>query len=112
MAKSFRNPALSFLSQESIEQTEKQEEKQKQDADQADSAITTNSRVPRGKKKRGRPKTQKFFRAEEGEEVKSVHVQLIMRPSIAEAGRQKAIKDGLSFNEYIHRLIEEDCKIS
>lgn len=112
MAKSFRNPALSFLSQESIEQTEKQEENQTQNPEQADPAITTNSKILRSKKKKGRPKTQKFFRAEEGDEVKSVHIQLIMRPSIAEAGRQKAIEDGLSFNEYIHRLIAEDCKIS
>lgn len=41
-------------------------------------------------------------------EVKSKRVQLVFQPSIYEKAKANASKQGLSLNEYIHRLINAD----
>ena len=43
-------------------------------------------------------------------EVKSKRVQLVFQPSIYERAKAKATEQGLSLNEYIHRLIDADTK--
>lgn len=40
-------------------------------------------------------------------EVKSKRVQLVMQPTMYDRAKAAAKKDNLSFNEYIHRLIDE-----
>lgn len=39
-------------------------------------------------------------------EVKSKRVQLIMQPSLFEKAKKTAGRKGLSFNEYIHRVLK------
>ena len=41
-------------------------------------------------------------------ERKSAHAQLLMKPSILKMGKQDAAREGISFNEYMHRLIIEN----
>ena len=43
-------------------------------------------------------------------EVKSKRVQLVFQPSIYEKAKSKASKQGLSLNEYIHRLVYADTQ--
>ena len=43
-------------------------------------------------------------------EVKSKRVQLVFQPSIYERAKAKATEQGLSLNEYIHRLIDADTQ--
>lgn len=43
-------------------------------------------------------------------EVKSKRVQLLFQPSIYDRAKAKAIEQGLSLNEYIHRLIDTDTR--
>ena len=43
-------------------------------------------------------------------EVKSKRVQLLLQPSIYDRAKSKAIQQGLSLNEYIHRLIDTDTR--
>ena len=43
-------------------------------------------------------------------EVKSKRVQLVFQPSIYKRAKAKATEQGLSLNEYIHRLIDADTQ--
>ena len=43
-------------------------------------------------------------------EVKSKRVQLVFQPSIYEKAKARATKQGISLNEYIHRLINADIQ--
>lgn len=43
-------------------------------------------------------------------EVKSKRVQLVLQPSIYERAKAKATEQDISFNEYIHRLIDADTQ--
>jgi len=43
-------------------------------------------------------------------EVKSKRVQLVFQPSIYERAKTRAVEQGLSLNEYIHRLIDADTQ--
>lgn len=50
------------------------------------------------------PKGMKF----ELTEKKSKRVQLIMQPSLYEKAKAKADRLGISFNEYVHAIIDND----
>jgi len=41
-------------------------------------------------------------------EIKSKRVQLVLQPSVYERAKEKAWREHLSVNEYIHQLIEKD----
>ncbi len=43
-------------------------------------------------------------------ETKSKRVNLVLRPSLHSIAQEKATKEGISFNDYIHRLIESDIE--
>ncbi len=43
-------------------------------------------------------------------ETKSKRVNLVMRPSLHKRTQQKALEEGISFNDYVHRLIERDIE--
>ena len=43
-------------------------------------------------------------------EIKSKRVQLVFQPSIYQKAKANASKQGLSLNEYIHRLINSDIQ--
>jgi len=40
-------------------------------------------------------------------EVKSRRIQLVLRPSLFERAKTRADADGISFNEYVHRALED-----
>lgn len=40
-------------------------------------------------------------------EVKSKRVQLVLQPSLYERVKAAAVKEGISFNEYCHRLLDD-----
>lgn len=88
MAKSFKdNPAMAFISQESINQAE---------------APTTGSgsdQLPAS-----RPYTPP------GTESKSQRVQLLIQPTLYRALKERASEEGLSFNEAVTRAIREYLK--
>ena len=42
-------------------------------------------------------------------ETKTKRVQLVLQPSLYERAKEKAWREHLSMNEYIHRLIEKDA---
>ena len=44
-------------------------------------------------------------------ETKSRRVQLILQPSLHEKVRQAAQAEGISFNEYVHRVLEQAVKV-
>ena len=43
-------------------------------------------------------------------ETKSRRVQLILQPSLHEKVKQAAQSEGVSFNEYVHRVLEQAVK--
>ena len=47
----------------------------------------------------------KLARKDEG---KSKRIQLVMKPSVYKLAKKKAADMEISFNEYVHRLVEED----
>ena len=47
----------------------------------------------------------KLARKNEG---KSKRIQLVMKPSVYKLAKKKAADMEISFNEYVHRLVEED----
>lgn len=41
-------------------------------------------------------------------EMRTKRVQIVLQPSVYDAGKQEADRQGISFNEYIHALIKAD----
>lgn len=80
------DPALSFISQESVEQAEER---------QAQSGAPSRGQPPKG-----------YKRNPEFIEVKSRRVQLVMQPSLYERVKLRSEAEGISFNEYCHRVLE------
>ena len=85
------NPAMSFISQESIEKVDK--------APEARSSFTGTPKPPKGYKL-----NPEFI------ETKSRRVQILMQPSIYEAIKAKADTDGVSTNEAICEAIRAYLK--
>lgn len=83
------DPALSFISQESVEQAE--ESRPQSDAS------------PREQPPKGYKRNPEFV------EVKSRRVQLVMQPSLYEKVKRRSEEEGISFNEYCHRVLEAVC---
>lgn len=85
------DPALSFISHESLARIEGTD----------DSVITVEidpAPEPEGRFRQGRS------------EVKSRRVQLVMQPSLYSRVRDASIRAGLSLNEYCHRALEDAVK--
>ena len=80
------NSALSFISQESIDRVDK--------AEQAPPEANTTSRR----------------QAKKHEETKTRRVQILIQPSVYEAVRDKADKEGISTNEAIIQAIRAYTK--
>ena len=49
----------------------------------------------------------KYKRNPEYIEVKTKRVQLVMQPSLYCRTKEAALEEGLSFNSYIHKILEE-----
>lgn len=64
--------------------------------------------VQTGKKPRTAPEGYKL--APEYIETKTKRVQLVFQPSIYKRAKAAATEQGLSLNEYLHRLIDEATK--
>ena len=94
MAKKFNNPnvgiapELQFMSKKTIEAAEGKQE--------ADSAHRGTGKAPEGYK------LNPLY-----VEVKSKRVQLVLQPSVFAKAKAAADAEGISFNEYCHRLLEE-----
>lgn len=88
MGKSFKdNPAMAFISQESINQAE------------APTTDNGSDQLPAS-----RPYTVP------GIESKSKRIQLLIQPTLHKALKEKASEEGLSFNEAVTRAIREYLK--
>lgn len=85
------NPALSFISQESVYAVEGGQE-----AAPVSGPIPTTAKPPQG-----------YKRNPEFIEVKSKRVQLVMQPSLYQRVKAASVAAGLSFNEYCHRTLEQ-----
>lgn len=86
------NPALAFISQESVEAVDGKEE-------------TTSLKVPTGEKPPKGYKPNPLY-----VETKSKRVQLVLQPSLFARIKAASEAAGLSFNEYCHRVLDEATK--
>lgn len=86
------NPALSFISQESVDAVEKEQNP----AGQAPAPITAPVKPPQG-----------YKRNPEFIEVKSKRVQLVMQPSLYQRVKEASAAVGVSFNEYCHQVLDQ-----
>lgn len=88
MAKSFKdNPAMAFISQESIAKAENTNEARTKQGEQPQIPLTS------------RPYTTP------GAESKSQRVQLLIQPSLYQALKRRASEEGLSVNEAVSQAI-------
>ena len=87
------NPAMNFISDESVEAIEGKLEQENQ------SHITTIEKPPKGYK------FNPLY-----VEVKSKRVQLVLQPSLYERVKAASVTAGLSLNEYCHRVLDEATK--
>ena len=98
------NPAMQFITppeEEADAQEETPEELQEE--------------KPKAKRPTAAPKAAGGINPPEGYrmnpifvETKSKRVQLVLQPSLYERAKEKAWREHLSVNEYIHQLIEKD----
>ena len=86
------NPALQFISTEESTAEQTQETTQTEQPDTAQQPPT------------GYELTPLYL------ETKSRRVQLISQPSLHEKVKQAAQSEGVSFNEYVHRVLERAVK--
>ena len=84
------NPAMSFISQESIDRAE------------GEAPTTEETAKPRPAKAPEGYKLNPLY-----VETKSKRVQLVLQPSLYTKVKAAADAEGISFNEYCHRLLEE-----
>lgn len=82
--KDFKNPALSFISQESIDKVE-----------------GTPAKAPKGKAPEGYKPNPAFI------ETKSKRLQVLIQPSLHRDAKAVAEELGISLNDFIHRAIQE-----
>lgn len=94
-----RNPALSYISDESIAAVEGQQHQPEEPQATAPDRETLEANKPEGYK------LNPYY-----VEVKSKRVQIVLRPSVYEGIKAASKADGTSFNDYVHRLLEEDLK--
>ena len=85
------NPALQFISQDSVDAVEKHEEIRTDDLGK----ISTSEKPPKGYKIDPR-----FI------ETKKKKVLLVLQPSLYQKVKAASVESGLSFNEYVHRLLD------
>lgn len=87
------DPTLTFISEESIKAKDQPHE------DGAALKAPTGERPPKGYKY-----NPMYI------EVKSKRVQLVFQPSLYERVKAASEREGLSFNEYCHRVLDEATK--
>ena len=101
--KSFKNPAMNFISQESIEKanegTAKELEGQVEVMTTGETRIYQQPEAPEGYKL-----NPAFI------ETKSKRVQLLLQPSVHEAIKKIATDEGTSFNDYVSALLKEHAE--
>lgn len=85
------NPAMAFISEESIEAVDGQQEKE-----------APVLKAPTGEKPPKGYKVNPLY-----VETKSRRLQLVLQPSLYERIKEGAIDAGLSVNEYVHRILDE-----
>lgn len=95
--KSFKNPAMQFISTESIEQAGGQEVAQS--VPSAPSVSLKGKTTP--------PPPEGYKVNPEYIEKKSRRVQILMQPSIYEAVKEKALDLGISTNEAINEALRQ-----
>lgn len=83
------NPALAFISEESVEAVDGKEEAPTPKAN-------TGEKPPKGYK------LNPLY-----VETKSKRVQLVLQPSLYDSLKAASLEAGLSFNEYCHRVLSE-----
>lgn len=90
--KESENPAMAFISQESVEAVDGKK-------DPATPKATTGEKPPKGYK------LNPLYI-----ETKSKRVQLVVQPSLYDRIKAASEAAGLSFNEYCHRVLDEATK--
>ncbi len=99
--KSFKDkPALHFISSAEEDKKEEQEEEKKEKQE-----VIQQTKTPTPEKAPDGYKRNPLYI-----EVKSRRLQLVLQPSLFDKVKRKAEKNGLSVNEYIHRVLEKDVK--
>ena len=87
------NPAMSFISQESIDRAEEKTSNTKE---------TLENRTQRLKKAPKGYKINPIYI-----EIKSERIQLLVQPSLKEKLKEKAKRDGRSLNDLAHTILED-----
>lgn len=106
------NPALTFISQESVDAVEgrAQPEPIEEPAPEPKSAemqAEPAAEQPLSRALPAMPKPpQGFKRNPEFIEVKSKRIQLVMQPSLYQRVKAASEAEGVSFNEYCHRVLD------
>lgn len=90
-AREDNNPAMAFISEESIEAVDGQQEKE-----------APVLKAPTGEKPPKGYKLNPLYI-----ETKSRRLQLVVQPSLYERIKEGAKDAGLSVNEYVHRILDE-----
>ena len=90
------NPALSFISQESVDAVEKARQPAVLKRDIETKSLPRDSKPPQGYKW-----NPEFI------EVKSKRVQLVMQPSLYHRVKEASLAAGLSFNDYCHQILKQ-----
>lgn len=104
MSKDFKSPKvnvtppeLNFISQETIEAVDGKQAK----------GITPKGKGKKTTKQAGSNRAPEGYKSNPAYiELKSKRVQLVLQPSLYERVKKAADKEGISFNEYCHRLLE------
>lgn len=94
-----KNIAEQFLSSANSDDTEDMAVHEEGSAAQNDELLQEIARLKKELKEAGRP-----------QEKRSKQVALLIRPSLLEQAKKKAKKNKQSFNDYVHRLIEQDIE--
>lgn len=97
--KTFRSVATTFFSNAN----------QEKEAPQVKAGKAKAGQVAEKQQRKPQPAAQPAT-TQAAQEVKARRVQLLMKPSTYELAKEAAYKLRLSFNEYIHLLIEEKNK--
>ena len=102
------NPALQFISSKGAEEESSRMEVNVTELGQEKQTITV---TPKKVKQETDGKPPKGYKLNPlYVEVKSKRVQLVLQPSLFDRVRERAKEQGLSVNEYVHRILDRETR--
>ena len=102
------NPALQFISSKGAEEESSSMEVNVTKLEQETGTITVTPKKVKQETDRKPPKGYKLNPLYV--EVKSKRVQLVLQPSLFDRVKERAKEQGLSVNEYVHRILDRETR--